>query len=94
MQDPTMFKMVSEQVGVGETARREMQMRKLIASGALMAAANALADEVNPGPDAEGAAVVVAALLAASAGAALLVWLCRARSRTGGSAARGRELRE
>jgi len=92
MQDPTILKIASEQVD--ETARRELQMKKLIASGVLMAATNALADEVNPGPDAEGAAVVVAALLAASAGAALLVWLCRARSRNGGCAARGGELRE
>lgn len=63
-------------------------MKKIIMSGIMLAALTALADEVNPGPDADGTAVTVAMVLAVAAGAALLVWLGRAKSRAENGASR------
>ena len=54
-------------------------MKKMMTSGIMLAALTALADEVNPGPDADGTAVTVVMALAVAAGAALLVWLGRKR---------------
>ena len=63
-------------------------MKKMMTSGIMLAALTALADEVNPGPDADGTAVTVVMALAVAAGAALLVWLGRVKSRAENGAAR------
>jgi len=69
-------------------------MKKMMTIGIMLAALTALADEVNPGPDADGTAVTVAMVLAVVAGAALLVWLGRAKSRAENGAARDEETGE
>ena len=69
-------------------------MKKMMTIGIMLAALTALADEVNPGPDADGTSVTVAMVLAVVAGAALLVWLGRAKSRAENGAARDEETGE
>ena len=69
-------------------------MKKVMMIGNMLVAWTALADEVNPGPDADGTAATVAMALAVSAGAALLVWLGRARRRAENGSARDKETAE